>query len=82
MQTFYSIETDQLFVCAYKVGYCIKLPVARVVAEQLGVFTVEEFELTERAITNESLKFGNLFIGIRIVGDRMVMDDVFFFKQR
>ena len=79
---FDSVEADQLFVTTYLEGLCRLREVARVVAKKLGVGTVEEFELTEPSATDEcSVNLTNLSVGIKVVGNRMVMGNTCFLKQ-
>ena len=79
---FDSVEADQLFVGAYLEGLCRMRVVARVVAKKLGVGTVKEFELTEHIATDAaSVNLTNLSVGIKVIGNRMVMGNTCSFKQ-
>ena len=67
---FDSVEADQFFVVAYLVGCCWIRNVAGIVAKELGVGFVKEFELSNRGMTTVggSFHFANLSVGVKVVG--------------
>ena len=85
LDVFDSVEANQFFIFAYLVGYCRIRVVARIVREQLDVVAVEEFQLSKTTGSigwATSLNLADLSVGFKVVGNRMVVGNTCFLKQR